>query len=104
MERSADLDPQSRLNLIYGSDTIDAIIVGDGRVLLAGVVAEQKDLLAVEGVFRPGNVRQRAGGGGTARVVGILMVDEVDWCGSPSSAAKTTEGRFAYVPKASTPT
>jgi len=76
------LDSQSRFNLIDCSDSFGAISVGYGGVLLAGVVAEQQDLLAVEGVFRPGDVRQRTGSAGTAWVVGVMMVDEIDWCNS----------------------
>ena len=49
-------DSQSYLNLIDGGDTISAVSVGDGGVLLAGVVAEQKHLLAIERVLRPSDV------------------------------------------------
>jgi hypothetical protein len=66
-------DSQSRLDLDDGSDSIGAVSVGDGGVLLAGIVAEQEHLLAVKGVFGPGDVRQQAGGGGTTRVVGVLQ-------------------------------
>ena len=71
-------DSQSSFNLIYCSDSICAVSIGDSGILLSGVVAKQQDLLAVEGVFRPGDVRQRAGGAGIPRVVGVLMVDEVN--------------------------
>ena len=76
-----------------GGNTIRTVNICGGGVRLAGTVTEQKHLLAIKGVFRPGDVRQRAGGAGTRRVVGILMVDEVDWCG-PSSATgrKRREG------------
>lgn len=50
------LDSQSHFNLIDGCDTIGAVSVGYGRVLLAGIVAKQQDLLAVEGVFRPSDI------------------------------------------------
>ena len=50
------LDSQSRFNLINGGDTVGAVSIGDGGVLLTGVVAEQQHLLAVERVFRPGDV------------------------------------------------
>jgi len=72
------LNPQCRVDLIDGRNTIGAVRVGDGGVLLVSVVAEQQHLLAVQGVFRPRDVRQRAGGIGTTRVVGVSMVDEVD--------------------------
>jgi len=73
------LDSQSRLNLDDGSDLIGAVSIGDCGVFLAGVVAEQQHLFTVEGVFWPSYVGQQAGGGGTTRVVGVVMVDEVDW-------------------------
>ena len=50
------LDSQSCFNLIDCSDSIGTISVGYGGVPLASVVAEQQHLLAVEGVFRPGDV------------------------------------------------
>ena len=50
------LDSQSHFNLIDGCDTIGAVSVGYGCVLLAGIVAEQQDLLAIEGVFRPSDI------------------------------------------------
>ena len=71
-------DSQSRLNLVNSSDRIDAVSIGDGSVLLASIVTEQEHLLVVEGVLGPCDVRQQAGSRGTARVVGVLMVDEVD--------------------------
>ena len=73
------LDSQSLLNLDDGSDTIGTVSVGDGGVHLAGVVAEQKHLLVIEGVFWPRDVGQQAGSGRTTRVVGVAMVDEIDW-------------------------
>ena len=72
------LESQSRYNLVDCGDSISAIIVRYSGVLLVGIIAEQQHLLALEGIFRPGDVRQRAGGARTARVVGVLMVDEVD--------------------------
>ena len=50
------LDSQSRLDLIDCVDGIGAVSVRDGGVLLIGIVAEQQHLLAVEGIFRPGDV------------------------------------------------
>ena len=66
------------MNLNDGSNTIGTVRVGEGGVLLAGVVAEQQHLLVVKGVFRPSDVGQRADGGGATRVVGVTMVYEVD--------------------------
>jgi len=50
------LDSQSRLELIDCVDAIGAISVGDGGVLLIGIVAEQQHFLAVEGIFRPSDI------------------------------------------------
>ena len=74
------LDPQSRFNLVNRVDAIGAVSVGDGGILLTGIVAEQQHLLALESVFRPSDIRQWTDGVGTLRMVGVLMVDEVDWC------------------------
>ena len=79
--------PQSLLDLADGSDTVGTISVGDSGVLLVGIVAEQEHLLAVKGVFGPGNARQWAGSGGTTGVVGILMVDEIH-CHGPRQQAR----------------
>ena len=69
------------MNLVDGCDTIGAISVGDGGVLLAGVVAKQQHLLVMRGIFWPSDIGQQARGGGATRVVWVAMVDEVDWCG-----------------------
>lgn len=66
------------MDLIDGIHSIRAVSVGDGGICLASIVAEQEHLLAVKGVFRPGDVRQRADCLGTARVIGVLTVDEID--------------------------
>jgi len=50
------LDSQSRLDFIDCVDAIGAVSVGDSGVPLTGTVAEQQDLLAVESIFRPGDV------------------------------------------------
>ena len=48
--------PQSQLKVDDGSDSIRPISVGGNGVILSGVVAEQKHLLAVEGVLGPGDI------------------------------------------------
>ena len=45
--------PQSGLDRLDRGDTVGAIGVSERGVLLAGIVAEQKHLLGVEGVFGP---------------------------------------------------
>jgi len=76
------------LNIDDGSNAIGTVSVRDGGILFAGVVAEQQHFLAVRGIFWPSDVGQWARGGGTARVVGVVMVDEVDWY-SPHERAKS---------------
>ena len=71
---------QSQLNLDDGSNGVSAVSIGNGGVLLRGVVTEQKHLLAVEGVFGPSDVRQQACRCGALRIVGVPVVNEVDWC------------------------
>ena len=75
------LNSQSRLNLVDGGDTIRTVSVGDGGVLLGGIIAKQEHLLAVQGVSWPIDIRQQADGGRTVRMVGVLVVDEVHWRG-----------------------
>ena len=75
------LNSQSRLNLVDGGDTIRTISVGDGGVLLGGIIAKQEHLLAVQGVSWPIDIRQQADGGRTVRMIGVLVVDEVHWRG-----------------------
>ena len=41
LDASRRLDSQSRQNFIDGIDTVGAVCIRDGRVLLAGIVAEQ---------------------------------------------------------------
>jgi hypothetical protein len=74
------LGSQRRFNLIDGGGSIGLVSVRYGGVLFARIIAEQQDLLFIEGEFRPSKIRQRIGGVGTARVVGIFMIDEVHWC------------------------
>ena len=74
-------DSQSRLDLDDGSDSICAERIGDGGVLLGGVVTEQEHHLGVEGVSGPGYIRQEAGSCRIGGVVGVLAIDEVDWRG-----------------------
>ena len=50
------LQSQGLLDLINRSNAIGTVIVWNSGVLLAGVVAEQQHLLAVKGVFGPGDV------------------------------------------------
>ena len=86
---------QSQLEFNDGSDTVGAVSVGNSGVRFRGVVTEQKHFLGVEGVFGPSDVRQQTRGRGTLRVVGVPMVDEVDWYNprqSPGSY-KMDEGR-----------
>ena len=52
-----DLHFQSLLNLGNCGDTVGAVRVGDGGILLSSVVAEQEYLPAVKGVLGPGDVR-----------------------------------------------
>ena len=66
------------MNFNDGGDSVGAVSIGNGCVLLRGVITEQKHLLAVEGVFGPSDVGQQARSRGTLRIVGVLMVDEVD--------------------------
>ena len=96
------LNSQSRLNLDHSGDTIGTVSVGDGGVLLAGVVAEQEHFLIVEGVFWPSDVGQQAGGGRTTGVVGVAMVDEVDWC-DPRERPQSQRKRKGCIPIASVP-
>ena len=71
---------QSCLDFNDGSDGVGAVRVRNGGVLVGGIVTEHKHLLAIEGVFGPSNVRQRAYSCGILRIVGVLVIDEVDWC------------------------
>jgi hypothetical protein len=50
------LGSQRRFNLIDGGDSIGSVSDRYGGVLLASIAAEQQDLLAVEGVFRPSKI------------------------------------------------
>ena len=88
--------PQSLLDFVDRSDSIGAVSVGDGSVFLVGIVTEQEHLLAVKGVLGPGNVQQRAGSSGTSRMVGILVVDEVD-CRGPRQQSRPEKKRGSHL-------
>ena len=89
---------QSQLEFNGGSDTVGAVSVGNGGVRFRSIVTEQKRLLCVEGVFGPSDVGQTARGCGTLRIVGVLMVDEVDWYNPRQSprSHKRKEGQRTY--------
>ena len=99
------LESQSYLNFVDCRDSIDAVSVRYDGVRLVGIVAEQQLLLAIEGVFRPGDIRQRADGAGSARVVGVMMIDEVNWCCPRqwSESRRGKERKKMCIPKASVP-
>ena len=90
---------QSCLDFNDGSDSVGAVRVRNGGVLVDGIVTEHKHLLAIEGVFRPSDVRQQTRGRGTIRIAGVLIVDEVDWCDprqSPRSHKREKEQLHTY--------
>lgn len=90
---------QSCLDFNDGSDSVGAVRVRNGGVLVDGIVTEHKHLLAIEGVFRPSDVRQQTRGCGTIRIVGVLIVDEVDWCDPRQSprSHKREKGGWTYL-------
>jgi hypothetical protein len=50
------LGSQRRFNLIDGGGSIGLVSVRYGGVLFARIIAEQQDLLVIEGVFRPSKI------------------------------------------------
>ena len=56
-ESSQFSDSQGGLDVDNGGDSVSTVSVRNRGVLFGGVVAKQEHLFAVEGIFRPSDVR-----------------------------------------------